>query len=49
MNAQRALVIHDRARHRDRVTMMGHELRVNPNRIELAELTHAGTIVLVAR
>ena len=44
MNADEARAMRDRAAELDRVTMMGHELRFNPNRRKLAELVASGAI-----
>ncbi len=44
MNADEARAMRDRAAERKRVTMMGHELRFNPNRRKLADLVTSGAI-----
>ena len=44
MDADEARAMRDRAAELGRITMMGHELRFNPNRRKLAELVASGAI-----
>lgn len=44
MNADEARQMRDRAAELGRTTLIGHELRFNPNRRKLAELVHSGAI-----
>lgn len=44
MNADEARAMRDRAAELGRITMMGHELRFNPNRRKLADLVASGAI-----
>jgi predicted dehydrogenase len=44
MDAGEALAMRDRATDLGRITMMGHELRFNPNRRKIAELVRSGAI-----
>ena len=44
MDATEAKAMRDRAAELGRVTMMGHELRFNPNRRKVADLIASGAI-----